>query len=273
MPRTRTGRFQRLLFILTCFVTAISIASVASAAGRVKWKSTRLKERESRGGSWQIELEIHLNRAPDVPTLPVKFEFKEDVYYERYKDDAHGDKPVIRKVPTPGKQPIIENSDIGFLDPSIGKIQKRTRFSFKITRAHGFEAGEWTVKIRNTRNGQQIGGATRIILEGDNEVIDRRSMVFASRPDGDKGKGDKKEEEKKETSDEEAAPSNPDDDEANWPETTDEELYGPIHDSSVKEKPGGCGCRTGGAPKGHTALGLALFALALGGGAWRRRRR
>jgi MYXO-CTERM domain-containing protein len=265
MQSMNHSRFPRRLLPAACLLAALLVTSLAAAYGSVKWKSTRLKERESRGGSWHIELTITLNRAPDMPTVPVKFEFKENTYYERYKDDAHGDKPVIRRVPTPGKQPIVESSDIGFLDPSDGKIQKRTRFSFKITRGHGFEAGDWTVTIRDARNGQILGHATRLILEGENPVVDRRSMVFAGTV--------KKKEEKKEEAEEESSEPNPEEDEANWPETTDEELYGPTHEGEVEEKPGGCGCRAAGGSGPVLPLALGLAALAIGVAGRRRRQR
>ena len=163
-------------------------------------------------------------------------------------------------MPTPGKEPIIEGVDMGFLDPSMGKIQKRTRFSFKITRGHGFEAGEYQVTIRDARNRAIIGQRTRLILEGENTVIDRRSMVFASSKDDEV----KKEEEEEEPSD--TRKVDLEEDESLWPEVEEEPP------PPVEEKPGACGCRTAGTP----ADGLAALLLPTGlfiGFLLRRRRR
>ena len=257
-------RFPRFLAAWACLLSVLLVTSLAAAYGRVQWKSKKLKESESRGGSWKIELTIFMPRSPDLPTIPTKFEFKQDVYYERYKDDAHGDNPQLRKVPTPGKQPIIEGVDIGFLDPGTGTIQKRTKFSFKITRAHGFEAGEWSVKIRDARNGSPIGQQVRLVLEGENTVVDRRSMVFAS---GDDKKKKKKDEEgggeggaSQGGGDEDTGDTQKvdlEDNEDVWPE---EEERPP----AIEEKPGGCGCRAAGAAGSEHPLLLLPVVLGLG---------
>jgi MYXO-CTERM domain-containing protein len=268
MPSMTLCRFLKYLAAYAALLAVLLTASLAAAYGSVKWKSTRLKESES-GGSWHIELTISLPQTPDLPTIPTKFKFQQKMVYERYLDDAHKEKPVVRKIPTPGKQPIIEGSDIGFLDPGLGKIQKRTRFSFKITRGHGFEAGEYQVTITDTRKGAQLGGATRLILEGDNPAVDRRSMIFAS----DDSKKDKKkeEEERKKKAEMAAASSNePEESEEWWPEITEEEEYG-RPPPEEEEKPGACGCRTAG-NAARPELGLLALGL-LGAVVARRRRR
>ena len=56
---------------------------------------------------------------------------------------------------------------------------KRTKFVFRVTRAHGYEAGEYQVTIRDGRSGDMIGAPARLIFQGENEIIDRRAMVFA----------------------------------------------------------------------------------------------
>jgi hypothetical protein len=269
MQSMASSRFRRHFAAWACLLAVFLFTSLASAYGRVQWKSKRLKERESRGGSWKIELTIYMPRAPDLPTIPAKFEFKQNVYFERYKDDAHGDKPQVRRVPTPGKQPIIEGVDMGFLDPGTGTIQKRTKFSFKITRAHGFEAGEWTVKMRDARNGRPIGQQVRLVLEGENKVIDRRSMVFAS-PDDKKKKDDEGGGEGgaasgggEDTGD--AQKVDLEDNEELWPEVEEEPP------PPVEEKPGACGCRAAGTS--NTNGGLLLLPLAAGIGIVLRRRR
>jgi len=262
------------LRVIAWLMAVLLVAGSAAAAGRVEWASKNLKAR-SDNNAWNIELKIYLNRAPDFANMPVKFEFQPLVYYERAMVD--GDKLIERKVPLQGREPIIESVDIGFLDPGTGQIQKRTRFSFKITRGHGFECGEYKVTIRDGRNGQLLGTPVNIVLGGENEVIDRRSIVFSGErkkkdkpKDGEAGSDDKSSEgsdqadaEKEGESSEEPAPAEPE----NRAEDPDFDADAP---PPIKEKPGGCGCRLGATSPPSTAIGglLALGALA----ALRRRR-
>lgn len=262
---------------LVLFALALLLlSSVALAAGRTEWKTKELKERE--GGSWRIELAFYLPRAPDMAHVPMKFEFQPTAYYERSMVD--GDKLIERTVPLDNRQALIESVDVGFLDSGTGKIESRTRFSFKVTRAHGYEAGEYKVTIRDGRNGQTIGAPVNLRFTGENEVIDRRAMVFTGKKKEEKK--DKAAEEKSETDDKpddsktDAAPTDTDEKES---ETTTEGSDGDegSEDSgasdeeddqagTIKEKPGGCGCRIqdSGQPAGGAVvlgLGLALMVL------------
>jgi hypothetical protein len=123
---SRVRAFLSFLFTLSFLLSA----QAASAAGRVEWKSKTFEERE--GGSWRIELALYLNSAPDVAHVPMKFEFQPIAYYERSMMD--GDKLVERVVPLENRQALIESTDVGFLDAGSGKIEKRTRFTFKVTK-------------------------------------------------------------------------------------------------------------------------------------------
>jgi MYXO-CTERM domain-containing protein len=206
----------------------------------------------------------------------MKFEFQPEVYYER--DMVDGDKLVEHKVPLDNRQALIESVDVGFLDSGSGKIESRTRFTFKLTRAHGYEAGEYKVSIHDGRNDQPVGAPVTLIFEGENEVIDRRAMVFsggdkkkkvdADKPDAAKpadADADKKADTDKPASDS-ATPAT----EADAPKADDK----PPADEpgTIKEKPGGCGCRL--ADTGHdSGAGLAFAALALSGVVLRRRKR
>lgn len=259
----------RLLALVTVLFATL-LASTALAYGTVKWKKLQIKEDVAgTQSSWKVELEFYLPKAPDMAMLPVKFEFMPTVYYERYQDDSSPNVQT-RSVPLVGQQAIIESVDLGFMDPGTGKIENRTRFAFRITRAHGFQGGEYRVTIRDGRNGQVIGTPVTLKLEGENEVIDRRAMVFAG--------NDKKEEADKKEGGEEggdaAASDVPSDtgaeDDTDWQEVEhrDEALPPP----EGMRKGHGCGCRV--TEPGHPA-GLAaplLLALALGGRRWRRRR-
>lgn len=253
------------------------IAGSALAAGRVEWKSKTFKERSDK--AWMLELKIFLPRAPDVAYVPMKFEFEPYTYFERaLVDGTEG--PVERKVPLEGKQPLIESVDVGFMDSGTSKIESRTKFSFKVKRDLGFEAGEYKVTIKDTRNGQKVGQTTTITFGGENEIIDRRAMVFS----GEKKK--KKEEPKKEepaekksdgedsdSSDGEKADASEGDDDGSPDEGSDNSGDEP---PAVEGKPGGCGCRVAGeggnSPLASGSL-IAALGLALGFGIRRSRRR
>jgi len=258
------------LLALVAVLFATLLASTALAYGTVKWKKLQVKEDVAgTQSSWKLELEFYLPKAPDMATLPVKFEFMPTVYYERYLDDSSSGVQT-RSVPLVGQQAIIESVDLGFMDPGTGKIENRTRFAFRITRAHGFQGGEYRVTIRDGRNGQVIGTPVTLKLEGENEVIDRRAMVFAG--------NDKKEEGDKKGADKEgedaAASDTPADqgaeDDTDWQEVEHREEALPPPESMRKGH--GCGCRVAGPD--HPA-GLAapwLLGVALGARRWRRRR-
>jgi hypothetical protein len=256
-------------------------SSIAVAAGRVEWKEKELKERE--GGSWRLELAFYMPSAPDVAHVPMKFEFQPIAYYERSMVD--GDKLVERTVPLEHRQSLIESVDVGFLDSGTGKIEKRTRFSFKVTRAHGYEAGEYKVTIKDGRNGSTVGAPTTLKFNGENEIIDRRAMVFTGKKEKkEKKEGEAKEGEAKEgagestpaaegdgdTKEKAAEPTADGTEEAAAEESEPGTSDGP---PPIEEKPGGCGCRlqeTGTTGAGASALALILGVLL---GARRRRAR
>ncbi|MEO6602727.1 MAG: MYXO-CTERM sorting domain-containing protein, partial [Polyangiaceae bacterium] len=243
----------------------------AHAAGRVEWKGKTFKERDDK--AWRLEVAIYLPKAPDVPHVPMKFEFQPEVYYER--DMVDGDKVVEHKVPLENHQAIIESVDVGFLDSGSGKIEPRTRFSFKLTRAHGYEAGEYKVSIHDGRNDQAVGAPVTLIFNGENEIIDRRAMVFSG---GDKKKKDTakkddgKGDEKAADGDKKAADDKAADDTSPSAADTESKDAPADEPQTIKEKPGGCGCRLADDGTG-TASGLSFAALALGTVVLRRRRK
>ena len=252
---------RRVLLVLSQLLLILLCTGSAFAAGRVEWKSTSVKERDDK--SWRLEVNIYMPTPPDVPHVPMKFEFQPTAYYAR--DMTDGDKLVEHTVPLTDRQSLIESVDVGFMDSGSGKIEKRTKFSFKVTRAHGYEAGEYKVTIKDTRNGKTVGTPTTLKFQGENETIDRRAMVFAS-------KDKKKDEKKKDTEGDKPADEAKDDgasSEAKPEETptaetppADEgaEANGP---PSIEEKPGGCGCKVAGGGSGSVlAGGLALLGFA-----------
>ena len=262
----RASIAARSFVLVLCQLAVVLLCTgSAFAAGRIEWKSTAVKERDDK--SWRLEVAIFMPKAPDVPHVPMKFEFQPVAYYAR--DMTDGDKLVEHTVPLTDRQSLIESVDVGFLDSGSGKIEARTRFSFKVTRAHGYEAGEYKVTIRDTRNGQVVGTAQTLKFQGENETIDRRAMVFASK---DKKKEDKKEGgdsggDKPKDDSEGAKKDAPADDapkaDASGAED-DKAASEPKDDNApppVEGKPGGCGCKAAGGPTSNLAGALALLGV------------
>lgn len=253
----RTGTARFLLTAITAFLLLLA-AAPAHAAGRVTWKKTTIEENEKRE-AWLLDLEIYFNRAPGVAYVPMKFEFELLAVYERSLVDGK-ENPVETTQPLSNQQPIIESTDVGFLDAGSGQVMARTKFSFKVTRAHDFQAGEYKVTVRDARDGSVVGTPTTLKFKGNNPVVDRRSIVFT-------GEKKKKKEEKKE---EAPAPDSSAEDEYDTPPPAEEGNAPP----PVEERPGG-GCSTSstspaGGAFGAAALGLGLVLLS---GARRRRQR
>jgi len=273
----RISAFIRSLLLVASVLFGLSHSTVASAAGRVEWKSKTVKERDDK--SWHLEVAIYMPKAPDIPHVPMKFEFQPEVYYER--DMVDGDKLVEHKVPLENRQALIESVDVGFLDSGSGKIEPRTRFTFKLTRAHGYEAGEYKVSIHDGRNDQAVGASVTLIFEGENEVIDRRAMVFSGNDkkkkkdaDADTKKVDDDKKSDTASDDKKADDSTADKSDAPAPSADADKAKEPANDEpgTIKEKPGGCGCRVQGGSSDSNA-GLAFAALAVSGVLLRRRKR
>lgn len=244
-------------------------SGVAFAADRVVFKKRAINESNE---SWTLDLEFHFDKPPDIVYVPISFEFQQTVYYENTLEDGQ-EKPRMRRVPIEFKQPLIETQDVGFLDAGSGKTMSRTRFTFKLTRARGFEAGEYKVTVTNKRSGRKLGQPVPLTLNGENEVIDRRAISF----DGERKKP---KEDKPKSWEEQPKPEDDPNSEAYWAsgptetEREDPDLPPPAH---MQEKPGGCGCRIPGAP--HQGLprkatgSLFLMVLLAGAGLVRRTRR
>jgi MYXO-CTERM domain-containing protein len=246
------ARRSALLFALIVSVGGLLSAS-AVAQKRVVWKQTKIQETDT---SWKVAIEVYLDRVPDVPHRPVRFSFTPIANFERSLG-AGRTEPMPRQLPLSNQQPIIESVDIGFLDPGTGKSAKRTRFSFHVTRDRGFEAGSYVVIVTDARSAREFGGKTTLTLDGENEVIDRRSMVFDDKPKAKKD-GPPKAEESRER---ELTPDDP----GYWaggPKQSEEKtapLPPPAH---MQERPG-CGCRIQGPTPAAPAWGFAALALGL----------
>jgi MYXO-CTERM domain-containing protein len=134
-----------------------------------------------------------------------------------------------------------------------------------VTRGHGYEAGEYDVTIKDGRTDATVGTMAHVIFDGQNEVIDRRAIVFSGEKK-DKAKDDKADDAKKTDDSDKKKELSPDD--------PDYWKGGPKSDDDAKneevEQKRGCGCRVGAHSTGEDAALLALAATAL---LVRRRRR
>jgi MYXO-CTERM domain-containing protein len=232
----------------------IALFAESAAAARVVWKKTKIQEADQ---AWKVAFEVHLDRAPDMPHVPVRVTFTPYTYFERALVDGRKE-PVIRQVPLEHQQPILESMDIGFLDPGTGKTAKRTRFSFEVTRDRGYEAGVYEVKVTDARTGKDMAGEAKLTLDGENQIVDRRSVVFDDKPKP------KKDDAAATKAQAEAEPELTPDDDAFWaggskpPAEKSSPLPPPAH---MQDNPA-CGCRVTG--QGSVSSGWALGALALG---------
>lgn len=244
-------------FALLVGLVVLSLSAPAAAAGRVVWKQTTVPERTS-NESWRLEMEIHLPRPPEIAHKSMKFEFTQISEFERSLVDGR-EEPQTRTVPLTNQQALIESQTVGFMDPGSGQVQGRTRFSFKVTRAHGYRAGQWKVTIKDGDSGQQIGTTSTLTLQGENEVVDRRSIVFQG-SDKKKKKEDKKDEPASDPSSE-TAPSedSSSDDSSPTDAPMDSEDEGQVP-PSIEEKPGGgCHHTPHDTPLGWPLLFLSAF--------------
>lgn len=255
----------RLLALALAFAGVLLVPWAALAAGTV---SVSTLQPEEVNGRWKLVMTIKLPAPPPIAHVPMIFSFEHTVEYERQLNDKSPTKPVSVKKPLQNQTPVNEGMDVGFSDAS-GKTFPTTKFDFVIRRDRGFEAGEYKLTIRRESDGGTIGSPISLRLQGDNQVIDRRAMVFGTgketdtkkvdadprstgkKKDGDEAEGDKK--------DDVAAPPAPE------PPAVEAPAPPP-----VAPKQGGCGCRVAGLPVENAALAVVVGALALA--AARRRR-
>ncbi len=82
-------QIQSCLRALLAALSVLLLTGVAVAAGRLQWTQTTIQEREDQ--AWKVEVAIFLPKAPDVPYVPMKFEFQQVTYFAR--DRVDGDTP------------------------------------------------------------------------------------------------------------------------------------------------------------------------------------
>jgi MYXO-CTERM domain-containing protein len=261
-----------LVFVLAMFGLLAFPARSAWAVGSIAYSNTRIQE--SNGG-WHLQMTIVYGGKPPMPHVPMRFKFTPVAYFESYLDDKHGDKPQKRTIPLVGQTPINESVDVGFSDPR-GKIYDRAKFDFTITRSHNFAAGEYDVIVTRT-DGAQVGNKVKLILEGENPVVDRRAISFV---DSSKKRDDKPataataapsggESAPAESTPAAATESTPEPASSASPPSEE----APDPSAAAKVPPGGskgCGCRT---VSGATSTAGPILALGLAGVTFLRARR
>jgi MYXO-CTERM domain-containing protein len=162
----------RTCFVFLIFLVATFATLPAHAAGSVKLKSAEVSEVS---GGWRLFVTIELTKPPATAHVPLKFLFTKTMVYERSLVDGKTE-PVLSKQSLTGQTPSIESLDVDFADGS-GKVFKGTRFDFMLTRQRGYEAGEYKLQVR-TADGTDVGTSQLVVLKGDNEPVDRRSIAF-----------------------------------------------------------------------------------------------
>ncbi|MBK8254009.1 MAG: hypothetical protein IPK82_15265 [Polyangiaceae bacterium] len=239
--RHRLSAFARIV-AAALFVAVFFVPVLARAAGQVTVTDTQPKEDD---GRWKLKMTINYGGVPATAHIPMLFSFTPTVLYERALTDQSPKTPVINKIPLSNQQSINESMDVGFSDAS-GKLFNITKFDFVIRRDHGFEAGEYSLKITRTSDGAQMGQTLKIVLQGDNPIIDRRAIVFS---------GEKKEK-KPDNSSTDEKKDNPPSDTPPPPEDTPPPSDTPVETPPpAAPKQGGCGCRTA-STTDHAGLGV-----------------
>jgi MYXO-CTERM domain-containing protein len=248
----------QLLFVAFALFSAwLGLPRPALAGGSVSLTSREPTEVD---GRWKLNMTIDYGSIPPIPHIPVIFSFTATMLYERALTDKSPEKPIVNRMPLVNQQSINESMDVGFSDAS-GKVFKVTKFDFIIKRDHGFEAGEYDLKIKREDDGVQIGPVIHLVLHGDNPVVDRRAIVFSGegkvrkvkddRPADDKGGGD---DAKKD------APAEAKGDDAKSDDAKKDDPDAPAP-PAVPPKQGGCGCVVAGDEAPGTAGVIALAAL------------
>ncbi len=264
-------RFLQALSWMAALLCVLLVSPFAHAGGRWRLRSHDVKEVS---GAWHLFVSIDLTRAPSIAHVPMKFMFTKTMVYERALTDA-SKQPVLNKIAVQNQMPSIESLDVDFAD-GTGKIYKSTRFDFGLTRQRGFEAGEYTMKVQ-LADGTNLAGTANLVLEGDNPVVDRRSITFDA--------NNKKIKKVDNGLDGGVASNSPNNDTAMAAPTSTEvqpvgtaapfipaSAFQETDAEQVKEKPGGCGCSVPGVPLGTVELFGAPLGLALLGLRRRRRR-
>jgi MYXO-CTERM domain-containing protein len=250
-PPRRAALFQAL-FAALALAFVLFTPTDARAAGTV---TLATREPEEVNGKWKLNFTINYGGKPDIAYIPMIFSFTPVVLYERSLTDQSPERPILIKLPLKGQPSINESMDVGFSDSS-GKVFNITKFDFVIRRDKGFEAGEYELKITRQTDGAQMGQTLKLILKGDNPIVDRRAMVFAGEKKKKPAEEKKADDAQKTEGGSEPAAGEGSSEPAATGETPTEAP------PAEAPKQGGCGCRVSGIPA--PSSGAGLFALLLG---------
>jgi hypothetical protein len=200
-------------------------------------------------GNWKLSFVIDYGSMPDIQFVPVLITFEPVVLYERSLTDESGEKPVLNKKQLQNQKTIDVSTDISFSD-GTGKMFKQTKFKITLNRSKGFEAGEYVMKIKKSDGGEAIGSAVRLTLNGENKIVDRRSISFVGDSSG----------KKKDPPPAASSEPPPSEKPAEDPAPTPSEPPPAEEPPPVPPKQGGCGCELAGSSERGS---LALFASGL----------
>lgn len=252
--RSRLLAFVRLFAAVSFAALVLVLPALARAGGTVSVTDLQPKEDD---GKWKLKMTMNYGATPPTAHIPMLFTFTPTMLYERTLTDKSPNTPVINRIPLSNQQGIPASMDVGFSDAS-GKVFAITKFDFVIRRDQGFEAGEYTLVITRSNDGAQMGSQLRVVLQGDNPIVDRRAIVFSGEKKKDKPKADAPSDDK---TDAPSADPPPSDAPSDAPSDTPVETP-----PAVEPKQGGCGCRVAdsGAPASLpliAAAGALAFAL------------
>lgn len=248
--RSRLLAFARVVTLALFAALLLAPRLAAAAGGTVTVTDLQPKEDD---GRWKLKMSMNYGSTPPTAHIPMLFTFVPVVLYERSLTDKSPTTPVLIKMPLANQPPIPESMDVGFSDAS-GKVFPVTKFDFVIRRDHGFEAGEYTLTITRSNDGAKMGQALRIILQGDNVIVDRRAMVFS---------GEKKEKKA------DPAAGDPKTDAPSGDAPPSDGPAEPSGDAppveappAVEPKQGGCGCRVADPDDSTGIFAVAFIGLA-----------
>jgi hypothetical protein len=129
---------------------------------------------ENSQNSWPVALRVGLDPPANPPEMFLRFEFVRVSETERALID--GDQLISRRIRIEQVQPLVESLVVSFVDPATQRVLPETTVNLVLLRAHGFSAGEYQVTVRNA-NAQPLAEPVTLRFEGNNPVIDRRSMA------------------------------------------------------------------------------------------------
>lgn len=173
MSAKMTRRFGWATAGMAAVAIVAAVHEADAGGGSVKLSRTTVQENSN---AWRLMMTMTLPSAPSIAHPTFRFSFLPTVVYERSLVD--GDKIVINRMPPQSPAPIVESMEVDFSDAS-GKIWKGTKFDFSLTRQRGYLAGEYKLTVSGP--GGTIGQPISLTLEGDNPVVDRRSMDFSKK--------------------------------------------------------------------------------------------